>query len=630
MSSVHPSPPLSPSIFDIPPIQDILASYCTRSDLTICIRVSRTWAATFAPYLYRDIDITSIRTFRRFETQEALAALTRNQDHVRTFKTCYLTALTDLSRTLFQHNTGFKNLVRFHWRERLNRAGRQVVFKDEDPAIAIAFLENHPGLSEVQLGFKYLSRDHGYRLVDYLHHRNVPVNNNDSDSKPQSGLSFCRAGGRLKRMRIDYNFLLVRRMPFDLTLAAAGQGLGLEIGLQDNTGQTWSESTTPTTAAYSLQSFALDHWRLVQLREDLSIGDDFTLESNMTQENEESLAEEFEFLALGLEQNGRAYQGPVPTTCVWTDLSMDGEPHKPDRSALLHDVLRWSPELKRFSCPSIQRIADFELLPSTIREHCPKLRHLELGCTPEQAEDSDVAAILNSILRGLISFRILAEQFPLSWDSIQSLHRVHATTLTDLDLIDLGRWRSYLFLDLIDRLPNLRSLKAVIDLRLFLDEKDAPAGEEYDNLMRINYSHRLQRDWPFRDRLKHLHLAVFRGTDVELEESEFNWGDGSLTDRFAKYMSEQVGALYRLETFEVGGWLLMLRLNLWMRKMDGMKGLKVLDLSHHTLLRWGPDEVDWICEHWPALIEIRGIRTRHLASVVARFQQKRPRLFCPA
>lgn len=61
--------------FDIPLLNNKISQYLSRTDLTRCVLVSKTWAGWFSPALWRDVDC-------RNGTPDILA-LTRQQEHIR-------------------------------------------------------------------------------------------------------------------------------------------------------------------------------------------------------------------------------------------------------------------------------------------------------------------------------------------------------------------------------------------------------------------------------------------------------------------------------------------------------------------------------------------------------------------
>ncbi|GJJ74942.1 hypothetical protein EMPS_07300 [Entomortierella parvispora] len=592
------------SIFDIPPIQDGLASYLTPSDLAQCARVSRSWSAAFVPCLYRSIDITTLKTLHFFETPETLAALTRHSCHVRTFRTCYLSALKALAPSLFQGPTSFRNLDRFHWRDR-KRAGPQAVFKDEDPLDAIDFLEAHRSIREVHLSYKYLRSEFSRRLTRFLASRNVQQDRLTGDSVPTTtGAALTR---RLRRVRINYVFLLHDKEIFDLSIAAAGPGLGRTDGDDDLEGD-----------YYLSDGLFLEQWHLVQTRGDYDDRGDYEAATSGLQSDREQTPMELAWADDTTDLDNTRHQRLVPGVCRWRDLSLDCPSYFGYGSVVLQ-ALRCSPQLERLSWLSIEDMIGLQELPYFLQQKCPRIRHLVLGRMPLEATDEDLAAVFEAVVGGLISFKAVGS-FLLHPISIESLHYVHGSTLTHLDMLEMNRYHSLLFLELITGLPSLQSLKATVSF-----SRDFKSADIYDmDGVIVDYTEMFERDWPFRDHLKELYLAVFRGNDMEADEKVFMWGDGSLTDQFTVYLSSQIGALHRLESLEIGGWMLMLRKDAHMKEMAGLKRLKYLDMSDHNLVRWAKSEADWICENWPALVEIKGLKSHHHAVAREAFLKNRP------
>ncbi|KAG0279732.1 hypothetical protein BGZ95_000395, partial [Linnemannia exigua] len=144
--------------------------------------------------------------------------------------------------------------------------------------------------------------------------------------------------------------------------------------------------------------------------------------------------------------------------------------------------------------------------------------------------------------RGLESFRILTQISNLDEISTLALGRYHGASLETLDFSQQTRFPSHLFLQLIKQCPRLRVLRCNIELCInhqgqTIDYSTLFSTTPLTSTLTTNTGS--NNDWPFAATLKFLDLAVYRGSDLEIE-SNFRHGDGSVSDRYIAYLYSQV------------------------------------------------------------------------------------------
>ncbi|KAG0289455.1 hypothetical protein BGZ97_006463 [Linnemannia gamsii] len=227
---------------------------------------------------------------------------------------------------------------------------------------------------------------------------------------------------------------------------------------------------------------------------------------------------------------------------------------------------------------------------------------------------------------GLQEFRILSQIGDFDEISTLALGRYHGASLETLDFSQQTRFPAHLFLQLIRHCPRLRVLRC----NIVLCKEHQGQTIDYSNLLTIhgkdasaNNSGGRNNDWPFASTLKHLDLAVYRGSDLEID-SNYRLGDGSVSDRYIAYLYTQVARLTLLEEWRLGGWMMLLRMGWGLDKLSNLKSLKILDLREHTFIRLSEEEVEWIAHNWTALVEIWGLRSPNLQPIVQQLKSLRP------
>ncbi|KAG0376949.1 hypothetical protein BGX24_006956 [Mortierella sp. AD032] len=318
-----------------------------------------------------------------------------------------------------------------------------------------------------------------------------------------------------------------------------------------------------------------------------------------------------------------------------------------ERCPLLESLSLWSHE----SLPAMNE------LPSLLEKFCPQFKSLGLGSMI--AEDDEIAQLVagcvrrldttygsggsggnatpaitittttTDMTRGLESFRILSQICNFAEISTLALGRYHGASLETLDFSQQTRFPSHLFLQLIKQCPRLRVLHCNIELRMDHQGQTIDYSTLFSTSTSISTlttnTGSSNNDWPFAETLRFLDLAVYRGSDFEIE-SNFRHGDGSVSDRYIAYLYSQVARLTHLQELHLGGWMILLRIGWGLETLSNLKSLKVLDVREHTFIRWTEDEVTWMAENWTGLVEIWGVKGLSLQPVVQHLKALRPML----
>lgn len=657
MTSLPPPPLL---IFEIPHIQDDICAYLSRDSLAHCTAVSRLWSSLFTPYLYRTIDLTHIRTVAHFKDRAAaVSALVRYRSSVQTIKTSAVNKLllailrdddamvvarsaasstTDdnvssssmapLSVNLlpnFMYNTlelwKFTNLRTFEW-----SASKTTVFSDfpvippqsdaayppfsnntnnnDGSMTALQFISLHIDcLESISLKFRILTRQHVRSLKDLLR-----------GPRP-----------RLRRLVVEYVQANVRRsvMKQLVWTALALYGTRSVVdgsGSCDGDGE--GESRSNGQAA--LETFLLIWDQNGQYGWDIESNSDTEEESEPNNHHHHRTS-----FHSALQPRGQPRQSHVK------DLSFSFDNERLEVT-LIRPLLQRCPDLESLSLWTIDRGSLLDQLPDLLRKFCPRFRNLGVGTI--NAEDAEISQLIAGCSRtvnhvddessttststvkitGLQEFRILSQIEDFDEISSLALGRYHGASLETLDFSQQTRFPTHLFLQLIKHCPRLRTLRCSIELR------KEHQGQKIDySALLSTQSNDVSNDWPFAATLKYLDLAVYRGSDLEME-SNYRHGDGSVSDRYIAYLYTQVARMTHLEEWRLGGWMMLLRLGWGLDKLSGLKSLKVLDLREHTFIRLSEEEVEWISDNWTSLIEVWGLKSPNLQPIVRQLKARRP------
>lgn len=652
-----PPPPLL--IFEIPHIQDDICAYLPRDSLTHCTVVSRLWSSLFTPYLYRTIDLTHIKTVAHFKGRAAaVSALVRYKSSVHTIRTSavnklMLAILQDdamvvastaasmddvssssvaaLSTPLlpkFMQDTldlwKFTNLRTFEWTASKTTASsdfpdipyqsdamyplsKSNTNNNDGSMTALQFIGLHiDRLESISLKFRILTRHHVKSLKDLLR-----------GPRP-----------RLRRLIVEYvqadvRQSVVKRLVWT-ALALYGTKPAVEgRGMCDSDSEGGSRSNGQVAA---LETFLLIWAQNGQYGWDNESDSDTEDEDEPNNHNHDDRHSSFHS---ALQPHGQLRQSHVK------DLSFNFD-NKELELTLLRPLLQRCPDLESLSLWSIGRDSLLDQLPDLLRKFCPRFRNLGVGSI--NAEDAEISQLIAGCSRtfnhvenepsttaaptvkitGLQEFRILSQIEDFDEISALTLGRYHGASLETLDFSQQTRFPAHLFLQLIKHCPQLRTLRCNIELR----KEHQGQMIDYSGLLSTQ-SNNTNNDWPFAATLKYLDLAVYHGSDLEMD-SNYRQGDGSVSDRYIAYLYTQVARLTHLEEWRLGGWMMLLRLGWGLDKLSGLKSLKVLDLRGHTCIRLSEEGVDWISDNWTSLVEVWGLKSPNLQPIVQQLKALRP------
>ncbi|KAK3837705.1 MAG: hypothetical protein JOS17DRAFT_371861 [Linnemannia elongata] len=648
MTSPPPSPPSPLHIFEIPHIQDDICAYLTRDSLAHCTVVSRLWSSLFTPYLYRTIDMTHIKTAVHFKDRAAaVSALVRYRSSVQTIRTCavnklmlailrddaMIVASTAASRDdvssssvavlsmprLLPNIMGetldlwkFTNLRTFEWTASKPTGYPSIPPKsDATYSFTMSNINNNDGgmtalqfiglhidrLESISLKFRVLTRQHVRSLKSLLR-----------EPRP-----------RLRSLIVEYvqgdvRQSVVKRLVWS-ALALYGTKPGVE-GESRSNGQA-----------------VLETFRLIWVQSG-PYGWDNERDSDTEDEDEPNNRnhdDHHSSFYSALQPQGQVRQSHVK------ELSFNFD-NKELELTLLRPLLQRCPDLESLSLWSIGRDSLLDQLPDLLRKFCPRFRNLGVGNI--HAEDAEISQLIAGCLRtinnadnepsktaaptaritGLQEFRILSQIEDFDEISALALGRYHGASLETLDFSQQTRFPAHLFLQLIKHCPRLRTLRCNIELR----KEHQGQTIDYSGLLSTQ-SNNISNDWPFAATLKYLELAVYRGSDLEMD-SNYRHGDGSVSDRYIAYLYTQVARLIHLEEWRLGGWMMLLRLGWGLDKLSSLKSLKVLDLREHTFIRLSEEEVEWISDNWTSLVEVWGLKSPNLQSIVQQLKALQPKI----
>ncbi|KAF9169597.1 hypothetical protein BGX21_010156 [Mortierella sp. AD011] len=288
----------------------------------------------------------------------------------------------------------------------------------------------------------------------------------------------------------------------------------------------------------------------------------------------------------------------------------------------------------------------------TIRQNCPRLRHLILDASFTNLSDNKIANLIDSCRTpGLQTFE-LREPKGFEMLSLQALYE-HSATLESVHIPNHHGSISEIVQRLLTQCPNLRVLDTsskrydrqqqtpaegllkepwvCTKLEVFRVVLDGvfgnyPDGDEEDN----EYSERDDDDdgggyiSPYHElsERESNHCADDPYQDEEGEGDEGDEGEYLVYYDYHWDLYTQLSRLTRLEELSVG-------FSLWggaicesapqfsleggLEMLEGLRQLRVLDVSH-TRNGIQRQELEWMCEHWQKLERIEGIRMSRAAS----------------
>ncbi|KAF9583684.1 hypothetical protein BGW38_008866 [Lunasporangiospora selenospora] len=121
------------------------------------MRVSRIWNQAFAPYFWRNIDVSSQKTLGRIKTSEALSSMITYKRYIRHLRVRFLSQLQALDPPAFRPESGlFDNLRCFEW----SQPNVLLLPTKEHLTGALTLIDLHPRLEEVSLTINHFSPDH--------------------------------------------------------------------------------------------------------------------------------------------------------------------------------------------------------------------------------------------------------------------------------------------------------------------------------------------------------------------------------------------------------------------------------------------------------------------------------------
>ncbi|KAF9147696.1 hypothetical protein BG015_010625 [Linnemannia schmuckeri] len=656
--TTSPAPPLL--IFEIPHIQDDICAYLTRESLAHCAAVSRLWSALFTPYLYRTIDLTHIKTIAHFKDRAtAVSALVRYKDKVQTLKTSVVNKLmlallrddaifdvftatasandvSSSSATLsmpllpkFMRETldlwKFTNLRTFGWIALKSAATVSSDFSsdalhqsdtnyplnnsnthnNDGSMTALQFIGLHiDRLESISLKFRTLTRHHVRILRGLLR-----------GSRP-----------KLRSLVVEYTRADVRRSVMKrlvwTALSLYGTKPVIDSGISDGS----DENRSHRQAA--LETFQLVWAQNGHYGWDNESDSDTESDDQHTNHSHDDCSSSLSTVL----PRSQLRQSHVKNLSFSFD---NGELEL----ILLRPLLQQCPDLESLSLWTFGRDSLLDQLPDLLLKFCPQFKSLGVGNI--LAEDAEISQLIagcsratNHIddkpsattmvkLTGFQEFRILSQIGDFDEISTLALGRYHGASLDTLDFSQQIRFPAHLFLQLIKHCPRLRVLRCNIELRKEHQGQTIDYSALLSTQPNNTNSTNINNDWPFAGTLKAMDLAVYRGSDLEMD-SNYRHGDGSVSDRYIVYLYTQVARLTHLEEWRLGGWMLLLRLGWGLDKLSGLKSLKVLDLREHTFIRLTEEEVAWIAENWTALVEIWGLKSPNLQPIVQQLKALRP------
>ncbi|KAF9542192.1 hypothetical protein EC957_002274 [Mortierella hygrophila] len=658
-----------PDIEIIPHIQDDICAYLPRDSLAHCAVVSRLWSSVFTPYLYRSIDLTHTKTVAHFKDQAvAVSALVKYRNSVQTIMTSAVNKLmlailrddamvvtstaaaaaaftdgvsssssvTALSIPLlprFMRDTldlwKFTSLRTFEWTVSKTTASSDLpniphkydatyhltsnTNNNDGSMAALQFISLHiDRLESISLKFGILTRQHVRSLKNLLR-----------GPRP-----------RLRMLVVEYVEADVRQSVVKRLIWTALALYGTKPVVDGSGGcDVDGDGGDRSHGQATLETF-----RLIWVR-DWRYESDEVSDSDMEDENELNSHDHDDYDDDGhdhhpsfhsaLQPRGQLRQSHVKHLSLsYNHCELD--------LALIMPLFQRCPDLESLSLWSISEDSLLDQLSVQLRKFCPRFRNLGVGGI--HAEDTEISQLIVGCSRtvhhaddepsitatptakitGLQEFRILSRIEDLDEISTLALGRCHGASLETLDFSQQTRFPAHLFLQLIKHCPRLRTLRCNIELRI------EHQGQTIDySALLSTQSNNINNDWPFAATLKCMDLAVYRGSDLEID-SNYRHGDGSVSDRYIAYLYTQVARLTHLEEWCLGGWMMLLRLDWGLEKLSGLKSLKVLDLREHTFIRLSEEEVEWIADNWTSLVEVWGLKSPNLQPIVQQLKALRP------
>ncbi|KAF9346544.1 hypothetical protein BGX26_001927, partial [Mortierella sp. AD094] len=562
-----------------------------------CRRVSRVWYDAFTPYIYRTIgNIPALKSKADFShvcngEPNSLASLARNHHYVWDIKASFMNPLIfvnsaiNLSPEDEMNFISFPNLHRFEWTWALRKFQVNRLPMGQQQDLALEFIASHPDLEEITLKFHTIGPEHVLALTAILRQQH-PLQKRQRCGNQRQRYN-CRHHHRLRKISVEYDIIEVdRRDVYDLFVAATEYNrscpascLGSRLSPEESqqpTGASFPPSSLLETNALNKES--LEEWHFNWITNDI-----YTADQDESDGDDEGSNQENEFG--GDDSNVGDNTCPALMNDISSgirDLAISfSRPHWDTR--LLLPMLRKCPDLERLSLPVIQRDSIHQSLPLLLKSQCTKVRRLEFSS--DSLTDEKLAAILESCVAGLVSFSIL-NPLPVEDVSIEVLSRAHGYTLEKLDFGADCRWPCHYFQELVSNCPRLRFLRASLEVR-----------GTYSDGTKVDYDTLISNPWPFLDHLKVLDLTLYQSSELQMAKP-YRPGDGTESDMYINYMYTQIGSLNKLEELGVGGWMILLRVQNGLRKLAGLKKLKILDLENHTFIKWGAEEAEWICENW--------------------------------
>ncbi|KAF8940438.1 hypothetical protein BGZ47_007764 [Haplosporangium gracile] len=658
--TTSPPPPLL--IFEIPHIQDDICAYLTRESLAHCTAVSRLWSALFTSYLYRTIDLTHIKTIAHFKDRAAtVSALVRYKDRVQTLKT---SAMNKLMLALLRDDA-------------IIAVYTAIAFADDvsSSSVTPSMLLLPKFMRETLDLWKFTNlrtfewivpKSAATVSLDYssvaLHQSdaNYPLTNSNSNISNNDGSMTA-----LQFVGLHIDLLESISLKFrTLTRHHVRILTGLLRGQRPKLRSLVVEYTRADVQRSVMKRLA---WTALSLYKTKSVIDSRTSDGNGESRSHRQAA--LETFHLVWAQNGHygwdnESDSDTENDDQHTNHSHDDHPSSPStvrprgqlrqshvknlsfsfdngelELVLLRPLLQQCPDLESLSFWTFGRDSLLDQLPDLLRKFCPQFRSLGVGNI--LAEDAEISQLIagcsqttnyiddepsmtaTAKVAGLQEFRILSHIGDFDEISALALGLYHGASLETLDFSKQIRFPAHLFLQLIKHCPGLRVLRCNIELR----KEHQGQMIDYSALLSIQSnstnSSNINNDWPFATTLKIMDLAVYRGSDLEMD-SNYRHGDGSVSDQYIAYLYTQVARLTHLEEWRLGGWMMLLRLGWGLDKLSGLKALKVLDLREHTFIRLTEKEVAWIAEDWTALFEIWGLKSPNLQPIVQQLKTLRP------
>ncbi|KAF9173128.1 hypothetical protein BGX21_003691 [Mortierella sp. AD011] len=503
---------------------------------------------------------------------------------------------------------------RFEWTWALRRfQARAPPIAERQEGLALEFIASHPDLEEITLKFHTIEPEDVLALTAILRQQH-PLQKQKRCGDQQQKYN-CRHHHRLRKISVEYDIIKAdRRDVYNLFVAATEYSRSRPTSCLKS--QLFSESSQqPTCSSFPPSSLletngpnreSLEEWHFNWINSGLYTTDQDESDSD---NDDESSDQEGEIGGEHSNVGDNSYPALInDISSGISDLAISF--NKPDwDTRLLLPMLRMCPDLERLSLPNIQRDSIHQSLPLLLKSRCTKVRGLEFSS--DWLTDEKLASILESCIAGLSSFSTL-NPLPVERVAIQALSRAHGNTLEKLDFGADYRWACHYFQELVSNCPRLRFLRASLELH-----------GAYDDGTEVDYDALTSDPWPFLNHLKFLDLTLYHGSELQMTKP-YRPGDGSVSDMYVNYLYSQIGGLIKLEELRIGGWMMLLQAQNGLRKLAGLKKLKVLDLRNHTFIKWGTEEAEWICENWTGLVEILGLKGPNTRDVVKIIKERRP------